>query len=164
MPTSRNRAWADKIFNIATLVAATKQDFDLLEDAPTVDTLTVVRIVGSLTFMYSPNSTITDSLSIVHMGIGVSSAEALATGGGALPNPSVQDDYPPRGWLFVDTKPVSQQAESTGVINEPVTFNFDLRAMRKVDKGRLFLSMVQDNVLVGGSMRVLGRTRVLCLT
>ncbi len=113
--------------------------------------------------MYSPNSTIVDSLSIVDVGIGVTAVDAFLTAG-AVPNPSGSDNYPPRGWLYVATQPVAQQAESAGVLNSVARFQFDLGAMRKIDKGVLFLTIIQNNILVGGSMRVIGRTRVLCLT
>jgi len=162
--SNRNRAWADEIFAIASLVAGAAQARDLLDNAPTVDTLTAVRIIGELWFMYSQNSTIVDSLSTVSVGIGVSSLEALAAGVASLPSPASETEYPPRGWLYVSTQPVFQQAESTGVINHVARFKFDLGAMRKIDKGKLFLIMQQDNILVGGSMRVVGRVRTLCLT
>jgi len=164
MVSRRGRAWADRRFDVSSLVAAVPQSFNLLQNAPTVDTLTAVRVIGDLTFQYSPNSTIVDSLSKVDVGVGVTSLEAFTVGGASLPNPSDENQYPPRGWLYVSTQPVYQQAESTGVINAVARFQFDLRAMRKVDKGVLFLTMEQNNILVGGSMRIVGRTRVLCLT
>ena len=164
MASTRRRSWADVLFNVTALVAGVKQDFDLLANAPATDTRTVVRILGDLWVMYSPNSTIVDSLSVVNLGIGVSSVEAFAAGGVSLPNPANPTQFPPRGWLYVNSQPVSQQAESNGVVNTWAHFAFDLGAMRKIDKGSLFLSMQQDDILVGGSMRVVGRTRALCLT
>jgi len=161
---SRRRAWADQRIAIAALTDGSPSKLDLLANAPASDTRTVVRLIGDLTFMYSPNSTIVDSLSIVDVGIGVASAEAFAVGGNALPNPGgIADQDPARGWLYAATKPVFQQAESTGVINAIAHFTFDLRAMRKVDKGVLYMIMEQNDILVGGSMRVIGRVRSLCL-
>ena len=163
---SRPRAWSDQRILIASLVAGTPQKFDLLENAPALDTHTVIRIIGHLTFMYSPNSTVVDSLSVVDVGIGVSSVEAFAVAAGAgLPAVESDSKYPPRGWLYMATRPVSQQTGDTfeGSHNEQATFDFDVRAMRKIDKGILFLLMEQNNVLVGGSMRVVGRVRALCL-
>ena len=81
----RPRAWSDTRFAVASLVAGTRQDFDLLLNAPTVDTLTVVRIIGELWFMYSPNSTVVDSLSIVDLAIGVGSVQSFDVGGGSPP-------------------------------------------------------------------------------
>ena len=160
---SRPRAWADTRFAIPTLVAGTPQSFDLLAGAPTVDMLTVTRIIGDFKVMYSPNLTIVDSLSIVDVGIGVVSRDAFTVAGTAMPSPNTVLDFPTRGWLYVATQAVSQQAESAGVVNEQAHFKFDLRAMRKIDKGVLFITLLQADILVGGSMRVVGRVRSLCL-
>ncbi len=162
---SRGRAWADTRFTGLSVVAATPLAFDLLQNAPTVDTLTTIRVIGDLTVQYTPNSTIVDSLSVIDIGIGVSSVEAFAVSNTAgLPNPSVATNFPPRGWLYVATRAVSQQAESVGVVNQVEKFEFDVRGMRKVDKGVMFIIIEQNDVLVGGSMRISGRIRVLCLT
>jgi len=165
MPSSRRRAWADTRLNGVSLVAGTPFVSDLLVNAPEVDTLTVVRIVADITVQYVVSNTIVDSLSNVDLGIGVSSIEAFAVAGAAgLPDPSVDDQYPPRGWIYVNNKPVSQQAESTGVVNSVAHFEFDIRSMRKIDKGRLFMVMDQTNITVGGAMQIVGRVRALCLT
>jgi len=163
MPSNRPRAWADLTFNVIALAAGTAQAFNLLTNAPTVDTLTSVRIIVDLTFMYSPDVTVVDSLSTVSMGIGVVSVEAFAQGIASLPSPHNGTEFPARGWLYVNTRPVTQQAESTGIISRELRFALDLGAMRRIDKGVLFLVMRQDNIIVGGTMRVVGRTRVLCL-
>jgi len=164
MPSSRNRSWADTIFSVAALIAGTPQHSNLLLNAPVVDTLTVVRIIGDLWFHYDPASTIVDSLSLASLGIGVTSIEAFTIGGTSLPSPANDAQYPPRGWLYVNSQPVEQQAESTGVVNHMANFKFDVGAMRKIDKGRLFSTIANDNIVVGGAMRVVGRIRVLCLT
>ena len=162
----RNRAWADRRFAGTALVAGTPGVFDLLTAAPEVDTLTAVRIVGDLTVQYLVSTTIVDSLSIVEVGIGVSSVQAFAVAAGAgLPDPSADPaEYPPRGWLYLASQPVSQHAESTGVIEHVARFQFDLRAMRKIDKGFLFMVVEQNNITVGGAMQMTGRVRALCLT
>ncbi len=165
MPSTRNRAWADTRMAGLAMVAGTPIRFDLLADAPNVDTLTAVRIVGDVTVQYTVSVTVTDSLSIVDLGIGVSSNEAFAVSSSlGLPKPSVTSAFPPRGWLYVASQPVFEKAESTGIIHHAARFQFDLRAMRKVDKGTLFLTMEQANITLGGSMQVTGRVRVLCLT
>ena len=63
------------------------------------------------------------------------------------------------------TKYVGQALTSaTGVFNVNAYFEFDMRAMRKVDKGILFMRMANGNINVGGAMEVVGRVRALCLT
>ncbi len=104
MPPNRNRAWADTRLNVAAFVAGVQQEFNLLLAAPTVDTLTVVRIVADFWIFYSPNATIVDSLSIVDVGVGVTSSEAFAARGTSLPQPGNSTEYPPRGWLYVSSQ------------------------------------------------------------
>ncbi len=161
---SRPRSWSDTRLAVASLIDGTPQIIDLLTDAQPLDTRTVIRLIGDFYFMYSPNSTVVDSLSIVDVGIGVASVEAVGVAVGAgLPDPKDTTNFPPRGWLYVNSQPVSQQAESTGVLNTWAHFKFDLKAARKIDKGTLFFRMENTNIIVGGSMRVIGRIRSLCL-
>jgi len=161
---SRPCSWNDtNLFGVA-LVAATPLEVDLLASAPTLDTLTVIRVIADITVQYQVDTTINDALSAVSMGIGVSSKEAFAVGGVSLPNPTNPTEYPPRGWLYVNTLPVAQLLTSaTGIINEAARFQLDMRAARKIDKGTLFMTMEQNTITVGGAMQVVGRVRVLCL-
>ena len=164
MASNRGRSWADTRIAGDALVAGAEDHINLLANAPAVDTLTVVRIVGDLWLMYTTNVTVTDSLSIVDCGIGVTSLEAFNAGGASLPQPSQFDEYPPRGWLYVNSQPVQQQVSTEGVTQLMAHFKFDIGAMRKIDKGVLFMTLSQFNITVGGSMQVVGRVRALCLT
>jgi len=162
---SRNRAWADTRFEGTALVAGTPILANLLAGASTVDTLTAIRIVGEFNVHYIVTNTLSDSDSSVDAGIGVTSVEAFDAGAAAIPSPKVTTEYPPRGWLYAATGYVGQAlTTSTGVFNENAVFKFDLRAMRKIDKGRLFLRIDNSNINIGGAMEVVGRVRVLCLT
>ena len=167
MASNRRRAWADSRFAGVSLVANTPLNTDLLEDdGIDSDTLTVVRIVGDLTINYLVSTTVGDSLSIADVGIGVSGSVAFATAG-ALPTPNSVTQYPDRGWIYVASQPVTQILDAAGgvsIIDRPARFVFDLRAMRKIDKGRLFMSVVQNNITVGGAMQLTGRVRSLVLT
>jgi len=161
----RPRAWADTRFKMQSLVAGTDFIVNLLLNAPTVDTLTAIRIVGELEFAYVVTTTIADSDSIVDVGIGVAADEAVAAGAAALPDPASDSSYPPRGWLYVATGYVAQHITSaTGLANKNAVFKFDIRAARKIDKGTLFFRAAQANLNVGGAMELTGRIRVLCLT
>ena len=160
----RGRTWADVRLNGNALVAGTPLEVNILNVSTPADTITVVRILVDLWVLYTANITVTDSLSIVDVGIGVTSAEAFAAGGAALPSPVVVTQFPPRGWLYVASQPVLEKAESAGVISEWTRFQADLRAMRKIDKGVLFMVMHNTNITVGGSMQIVGRVRALCLT
>jgi len=166
MASSRRRAWADQRFPGTALTAGTLQLTDLLENAPTSDTLTVVRIIGDLTVQYLVSTTVGDSLSIVDVGIGVVAAASFAVAG-AVPDPSIETETPARGWLYVASQPVSQLLDAAGgvsIVDHRARFQFDLRAMRKIDKGILYIAIMQNNITVGGAMQMTGRVRSLCLT
>ncbi len=162
---SRNRAWADTRVLSSTIANSGRSITNLLVDAPTVDTLTAVRIVGSLHAHFDFTSNPVDGEQIIDIGIGVASLEAFNVGFTALPSPRESDEYPPRGWLYVATKPVLSLLAVEGVLHESAIFNFDLRASRKIDKGVLFMFI--SNIVgrgVGTAILVTGRVRVLCLT
>jgi len=96
-------------------------------------------------------------------GIGVASAEAFAAGAGAIPNPATSTEYPARGWLVAGSRYIqtSGQASELAALN----WDFDIRTMRKIDKGILYLSIVNNPVQGVGQALVIGsRVRALCLT
>ena len=166
MASSRRRSWADQRFAGTALTAGSIKLTDLLENAPTSDTLTVVRIIGDLTVQYLVSTTVGDSLSIVDVGIGVVAASAFGVAG-AVPTPVSETEIPPRGWLYVSSQPVSQTLDGAGgvsIVNERARFQFDIRAMRKIDKGILYIAIEQNNITIGGAMQMTGRVRSLCLT
>ena len=158
-------SWADVRIPGTALIAGTALDFDLLINSTMkVDTLTAIRLVIDLEVIYLVSTTVVDSLSMVHLGVGVANEEAFTVGGASLPQPGDPTEYPPRGWLYVNSKAVVQKAESTGVISRGAHFLYDGGAMRKIDKGTLFMRLEQENITVGGAMQVIGRVRVLCKT
>jgi len=137
----------------------------LLLGAAPIDTITTARIVGRVECSQGSLDD-NESMQAIDIGIGVSSREAFTIGVTALPDPNNSSDYPPRGWLYVARRMVSQHA-ATGVgwSVHVGSFDFDLGAMRKIDKGVLF--MVAKNTNIDGiatNVRMLGRVRVLCLT
>ena len=168
MASNRRRTWAD--FLISDTLADGVVNLDnLLVNAPTVDTLTVVRLVGDFVCTLSSTSEI-ETLQTVDVGIGVINSEAMDLGTGVgVPNPTVEDSYPPRGWLYVARLPVLQAlptgATPTAMWRETAHFQFDLGAMRKIDKGVLFMWR-EANVIQGSAMSLncIGRVRALCLT
>ena len=164
---SRRRAWADTRIVDTLLGDGVALKTDLLAGAPTSDTLTAVRIIGEL-YVYFSNTDETEGRGSIDVGIGVSSGEAFAVGATALPDPTTTTEYPPRGWLYVATQPMVQTLPTGGtpvsIFRKEPIFKFDLGAMRKIDKGTLFL-LVEQNVIGGVlSPRLMGRVRVLCLT
>ncbi len=151
-----------------TLSGATLNLTDLLATAPTLDTITVGRLVGRLyVYVAGPTTTI-QAIQLVDVGVGVLSQEAAAIGGTSVPSPAIDADAPPRGWLYrsrvlsIRTNADGSEKETNNLI--PV-IDFDVRSMRKVDKGSLRLILVKS--LIGGTvadLTVSGLVRALCLT
>jgi len=133
---------------------------DLLVNAPTVDTLTAVRIIMDLEVGHSVTSTV-DAFNVHSVGIGVTSREAFAAA--VIPDPEQDSQYPPRGWLYVANKAVRSHQDQ-GSTKTQARFVVDLRAMRKIDKGVLYLAQSNNAVVQTLSVDVVGRVRVLCLT
>jgi len=164
MVSRRNRAWADTLFDVNIVSGAAAQNSDLLANAPAVDTITAVRILIRLE-AWPPLLSLVDGAMSFDVAIGVSSLEAF--GVNALPDPNTDNEYPPRGWLYIDRGFVRNANSSTGPVDQasPAVMKADVRSMRRVDKGKLFLAMSAS--LLDGSgfdLRVAGRVRVLCLT
>ncbi len=157
----RNRAWADTIFCGSVLVDEGSSLINLLLDAPVVDTLTAVRIVIDLSIGPLVTTTV-EASNCISVGIGVSSREAVTAA--AIPDPAQSDQYPPRGWLYVANKASRFIIQSSGIHATYALFQADLHAMRKVDKGVLFLAMGNAGVIGTESVAIFGRVRVLCLT
>ena len=107
---NRPRAWADLIFQQQITSGAFMATQDLLADlaARPLDTVTVTRIVGTLhLFIEMPDPQV-EGIMKLDVGIGVVAASAFP--GVAVPDPGISTEYPPRGWLYADTKWVAQSA------------------------------------------------------
>ena len=164
---SRPRAWADTDINVSLSNGGTFLA-NLLNDAPTVDTLTVVRMVGGFQAFMASDSEV-ETFQIIDCGIGVASLEAFNVGVAALPDVDVSTDYPPRGWLYrarrVGGQALPTAATPTAMWRMDATFNFDVRSMRKIDKGVLYMHVLSTNLDgSGGTMKLVGLVRALCLT
>ena len=163
----RHRSWADRRISL-TLVPGVPQQLDLLTSLPAMDTATVVRLIGRLSvFPNSIEQQVTGGM-IVDIGIGVSAQEAFAVGGLSLPDVTVNDDSPIRGWLY-RSQMLCVKDHASGVTNE-FTFvdqlHFDARAARKVDRGNLYVRF-ESNTSNGATtfdLRMAGLIRTLVLT
>ena len=161
----RNRSWADQRLSVVLTAGTGGLTFNLLENGVLGDTLTVVRIIGTIEIGINAISEI-EYAQLIDIGIGVASVEAFAAAGVSLPSPLIDTEFPPRGWLYVSTKECWQfKAVNNEQQRANAIFNFDVRAARKIDKGRLFIRLINSD-LEGASftVRVVGRVRTLCLT
>ena len=163
MVMRRRRAWSDTRFSDIQLVNSNTNKKDLLAGLTPADTKTVTRVLVDLSVSYA-SSFAQDGSNSIDIGIGVVSQEAFDLE--TLPDPNAVADYPQQGWLYVATKRcVSFFTTSTGVTVIPALFQVDLRAQRKVDRGVLFM-VILNTADEGGSATVFihGRVRALCLT
>ena len=142
---------------------------DLLVNAPVSDTITVTRIIGDFKIMV-PATNEVEVGTHVDCGIGVINKEAFDLGTGVgVPNPTVEDSTPPRGWLYANRKFVLQSLPTggtpTAMWRETAHFDFDLRGQRKVDKGILYMWLEQNKVSgVATTLQASGRIRILFKT
>ncbi len=163
--SQRNRAWAD-VRLAESIGSGSNVLTDLLGGAPTVDTLTVVRIVGEIRVYITPTSE-NELDQFIDIGIGVTSSQAFGTAG-ATPDLKTLG-FPPRGWLYKATDHVLQSLPTggtpTAMWRQDAVFKFDLRAMRKIDKGVLFME-IENTAHLGtaSTLEVVGFVRSLCLT
>ena len=161
---ARTRAWADTIFVGGAISDKNTVVTNLLADALTNDTLTAVRIIVDLYIDHGVDET-ADLSNALHVGIGVCSVEAFGIGVTALLRPNTQADYPPRGWLYVASARVLQHiGTGADADRSGARFQADLRSMRKIDKGILFLAVSQTAIFGAANVDLWGRVRVLCLT
>ena len=161
----RPRAWADLKFQAQIGSGALMTALDLLADlAPQpLDTITVTRIIGSLhAFIEMPNPEV-QGIMACDLAIGVVAASTFPA---TVPDPTVTSEYPARGYLYATTKWVAQNSGANSSQSQHmVQWDFDIGAMRRVDKGILYVAA--GNTLIDGTaftLRVGGRLRALCLT
>ncbi len=162
--SGRGRAWADTLLSQTLTSGAATASLNLLTTAPTEDTLTAVRMIINLNVTPTSGLEAVDGAQSVDIGIGVTSGEAFTAG--AIPDPNTAGDFPARGWLWRE-RLVIFRGVGAGPIDTwhyPVV-RADIRAARKIDKGRLFITLQLGN-MTGAifDCHVAGIIRVLCLT
>jgi len=160
----RGRAWGDTLFG--ELITSGNQFVSgLLSEMTPSDTITVVRLVGHLVISPSSLIAVADGTQALDVGIGVSAEEAFNAA--VLPDPNVAGDIPARGWLWRD-RILMGNARVAGLGENVVEYGhvrFDIRAMRKVDRGILYVSMFNSPIAgTPQSITVVGIIRALCLT
>ena len=159
----RRRSWADVLINQTAAGAAQSVPVDLRTDAPATDFSTVVRLIGDLSVSPSDLNATSEGIQQIDLAIGVTSLEAFTAQ--VVPDPNVQADYPPLGWLYISTRTVifNNSSGTTEKLFIP-EFHFDVGANRKIDKGVLFMVWNNTNAAGGGfTVRMVGRVRSLAL-
>ncbi len=165
---ARPLAWADSLFNISLITeGAGNVSGDLLATLTPSDTITVMRLIIHLTLMPQNLSDNIDGTVAVDLGIGVAALEAFTAG--VVPDPDNPSETPARGWLWRDRMVMTANhitgppAHDTYQVQE---VRADIRAMRKVDRGVLYMRTIarEMNATDFAPVRIVGLIRVLCAT
>jgi len=158
---ARPRAWGDTMFNVDFPVTATQSTTNLLSTLSVLDTVTAVRLVIHMQMVLGTPVETVDGVSILDLGIGVAASEAFNAG--ALPDPDQGGEQPARGWLWRDRLTLTHVDQNSLIWSQEL--RADIRTMRKVDRGVLYLIM--RSTLSAGvyvPFRGVGIIRALCLT
>jgi len=102
------------------------------------------------------------ALQRVDLGIGIASQEAFALGVTALPAPQTATERPRLGWYFREEVMVRSSTTDTGFGVPVLRVQADIRAMRKLENGELYLRMNSvGSVGVDFTVRAVGLIRTL---
>ncbi len=120
--------------------------------------MTVARTIVELALSPVTTSGVVGSM-VAMMAIGVANAQAFTAGAGSLPDPQINSERPPRGWLFKTQCAILDDATTVA----PLTMcRGDFRGKRKIDAGILYLHVTNSSrtgtdftIFVSGLVRVL---------
>jgi len=147
----RGTVWAD--ITVSVLLATATQS--VLSLHPLLLSanfnLTVIRTILYLELKPASPSTVIGT-SQIDMGIGITSVEAFTAG--VVADPVVVTDYPSRGYLWRARRFVTDLGVAGGpAIPTSVIVEMDSSAMRKLDKGELYI-VVENNPHSGAAFTV----------
>jgi len=154
---ARRTAWHDTI--VAQTPASGAQVFFSLMTAVNAEEargLTLIRTLVRVSLLSNTTAGAWGS-QIVDMGIGVASRDALAAG--ALPDPNIATDEPPRGWVYRTRETPIQNGVGTNWVTR---VEADIRSARRIDGGDLFF-VGNNSVFMGTAFAVEIRGLVRCL-
>ena len=154
----RKTDWFDNFENLD--ISSGGQSLQRITPAGFQAGLTLTRTLVTLTVYPSVPGAATAE-QVVHYGIGLASEDAF--GASVVPDPNVEFDAPPRGWV-IRSSILVQQAITPITGSRLVDINLDVRAQRMIDNGVLYLVVNNDPVRgTPFNVRVIGWVRLLCL-
>jgi len=156
----RQTQWQDNIINQGFATGAGV--FESLVASFTAPDKRGMTLIRTLVRLQAFSNTVAGAYGVqrLNIGIGVASQEAFALGLTALSDPQTESNEPTRGWTYRTQVLVAQNGVSSPVLSDPVVA--DVRGMRKLENGELFLTMFNDNV-VGTSFTVEVHGLIRCL-
>ena len=161
----RPRAWATTLINTNFAAVGDTLVADLLTGLTAADTITVVRLIINLRLWPSNFTDNFDGAGLLDVAIGVSAEEAFDVGSTSLPQPGTANSQPARGWLWRDRLVGIQNVQAIEHSRIVHDVRADVRSMRKVDRGVLYLHAVSAEAkLTYPDIQLTGIVRALCLT
>ena len=158
----RGRVWDDTNIN-SSLTSGTGVVLQLVNQD--IKDLTSVRVVARLKFQPASVSATNQGQMLCDVGIGIASLDAFNVGITAIPDVTNTAAFPPRGWVW-KSKLFCAMENNTGSVEfvKEDVLDIDIRAMRKLDRGILYLT-AETNGISGTpfATRLIGLVRVLCL-
>ena len=139
----RLTAWDDTFFDLVVASGATSSVALVNNVAdPEKRGCTLVRMILDFEFIASAPG-VFSGVQRVSAGIMVVSDDAFV--GNVMPNPEDASDYPVGGWLWRTQKQVRDETNATGPVPR-IGMEKDLRAMRKLDRAQLVLTVHNESV------------------
>ncbi len=155
----RKTTWLDTVLSFQ--VSNGSQVVRAIDGTPSVGDAqgrTLTRLIGKLAFH---STTVAGAWGVQNMFMGAGAASREAFTAGALPDPGSPTEEPTLGWIYRGHVAVAQNGSGAPVV---FVVEFDLRAQRKLDSGRHWMSF--ENTDIDGTsftMAVNGFVRALYL-
>ena len=158
--TRRATVWQDTLVGV-DMATGTQALISLAGDLLPTDTagMTLVRTIMCYTMIASAPHAVSGWQSI-DLGIGAASQEAFAAG--IVPDPNTRDDQPQRGWVYRCRHEVLDELSGSALSIAPVIVNKDIRSMRKIENGELYL-VINNSPVEGTTFNVRTRGIIRCL-
>ncbi len=155
----RSKVWADTLFNVVIPNAGSSATslMSTLDPDERLD-VTITRLIVCL-YLYPETPNEVTSIQLADLGVGIASQDAFTAGATADPNDP--GDFPQAGWMYRCRHVVINN--STAANRSPlIVIREDLRAMRKLQRGELYLKISNINTQ-GAAMgiRMIGTVRAL---
>ena len=157
----RKTAWDDQLFN-QDVATGSRVLLLLVEDVadPEKRGCTLVRMIFGINLLASNPGAVSGQQK-VSMGVMVVSDDAFLAGSAAMPDPTVDAEFPVGGWLFRAQYIVQDETLASGII-APLRIEKDIRSQRKLDRASLVFRAENDSMEGSTfSVRMVGLIRCL---
>jgi len=156
--TQRQLMWMDQVLDadVGNGGTLTAKLFDPSSQTRGLEHSTVTRLIIG-TNIFPATLTETSGAQRLAIGIGVASIESIDLGATALPDPSVNDQFPAGGWLYR-----AGYVVVAGTSESSQRLDVDLGAARKLQNGGVFLFLRNTaQVATAFTVTMAGQIRIL---